>query len=151
MALIKCPECGKEISDKASSCPNCGYPISNNSFVVSKENQKQTQNNDNENNSDIVQSKSKKSKKIFIIGGITIVAIFIVVFFNPRSMALRTAKGAVKDEIGNPTTVSFSDVKVTNVDDFYAIYMNVSYSGGKYSVICYIGKWNNEIKKISVY
>lgn len=28
MALIKCPECGREISDKAGSCPNCGYPIS---------------------------------------------------------------------------------------------------------------------------
>ncbi|MBO5023092.1 MAG: zinc ribbon domain-containing protein [Clostridia bacterium] len=28
MALIKCPECNKEISDKAGSCPNCGYPIS---------------------------------------------------------------------------------------------------------------------------
>ena len=27
MALIKCPECGKEISYKASSCPNCGYKI----------------------------------------------------------------------------------------------------------------------------
>lgn len=27
MALIKCPECGKEISDKAKSCPGCGYPI----------------------------------------------------------------------------------------------------------------------------
>lgn len=27
MALIKCPECGREISDKASSCPHCGYPI----------------------------------------------------------------------------------------------------------------------------
>lgn len=27
MALIKCPECGKEISDKAASCPNCGCPI----------------------------------------------------------------------------------------------------------------------------
>ena len=26
MALIKCPECGKEISDKAASCPNCGCP-----------------------------------------------------------------------------------------------------------------------------
>ena len=25
MALIKCPECGKEISDKAKKCPNCGY------------------------------------------------------------------------------------------------------------------------------
>jgi len=27
MALINCPECNKEISDKAVSCPNCGYPI----------------------------------------------------------------------------------------------------------------------------
>lgn len=27
MSLIKCPECGKEISDKATSCPNCGFPI----------------------------------------------------------------------------------------------------------------------------
>ena len=27
MALIKCSECGKEISDKATNCPNCGCPI----------------------------------------------------------------------------------------------------------------------------
>lgn len=27
MALIKCPECTKEISDKASACPNCGCPM----------------------------------------------------------------------------------------------------------------------------
>jgi len=27
MALIKCKECGKEISDKAESCPNCGNVI----------------------------------------------------------------------------------------------------------------------------
>lgn len=27
MALIKCPECGKEISDRAGACPNCGCPI----------------------------------------------------------------------------------------------------------------------------
>lgn len=27
--LIQCPECGKQISDKASSCPNCGYPMIN--------------------------------------------------------------------------------------------------------------------------
>lgn len=25
--LIKCDECGKEISNKARTCPNCGYPI----------------------------------------------------------------------------------------------------------------------------
>ena len=27
MALIKCPECGHTVSDKAPSCPNCGYPL----------------------------------------------------------------------------------------------------------------------------
>ena len=27
MALIKCPECGLSISDKAAACPNCGYPL----------------------------------------------------------------------------------------------------------------------------
>lgn len=30
MALINCPECGKEISDTAKSCPNCGYPLGDN-------------------------------------------------------------------------------------------------------------------------
>lgn len=27
MALINCPECGKEVSDKASACIHCGYPL----------------------------------------------------------------------------------------------------------------------------
>ena len=27
MALIKCPECGNMISDKAVKCPKCGYPV----------------------------------------------------------------------------------------------------------------------------
>ena len=27
MALISCPECGKQISDKASSCPHCGCSL----------------------------------------------------------------------------------------------------------------------------
>ena len=26
MALIKCVKCGKDVSDKAESCPNCGNP-----------------------------------------------------------------------------------------------------------------------------
>ena len=27
MALIKCPECGNVVSDMATACPKCGYPI----------------------------------------------------------------------------------------------------------------------------
>lgn len=34
--IINCPECGKEISDKASSCPNCGYPINGNKEIINK-------------------------------------------------------------------------------------------------------------------
>ena len=27
MALIRCPECGREISSHAPACPHCGYPL----------------------------------------------------------------------------------------------------------------------------
>lgn len=28
MAMIKCPECGRMVSNMATNCPGCGYPIS---------------------------------------------------------------------------------------------------------------------------
>lgn len=40
MALIICPECGKEISDKAILCPNCGYPIAEH-FLEQRKNAKE--------------------------------------------------------------------------------------------------------------
>lgn len=36
MPMINCPECGKEISDLASACPNCGFPMG---FEATKVNQ----------------------------------------------------------------------------------------------------------------
>ncbi len=27
MALIKCPECERDVSSKATACPHCGYPL----------------------------------------------------------------------------------------------------------------------------
>lgn len=32
MSLIRCPECGKEISDRAVCCPNCGYKFEETKF-----------------------------------------------------------------------------------------------------------------------
>lgn len=29
MPMIKCPECGNDVSDKAKACIHCGFPISN--------------------------------------------------------------------------------------------------------------------------
>lgn len=34
MALIKCPECGKEVSDKAPACIHCGYPLQNQQPII---------------------------------------------------------------------------------------------------------------------
>lgn len=36
MALIKCSECGKEISEQASSCPKCGCPTKENKIKNNK-------------------------------------------------------------------------------------------------------------------
>lgn len=38
MALIKCEECGKEISDRANACPHCGCPITHISEPVTRNN-----------------------------------------------------------------------------------------------------------------
>ena len=27
MAIIQCPECSKEVSDKAGNCPHCGFGV----------------------------------------------------------------------------------------------------------------------------
>lgn len=32
MALITCPECSKQVSDQARTCPNCGYPLESNNY-----------------------------------------------------------------------------------------------------------------------
>lgn len=61
MALISCPECGKQVSDQAASCPGCGCPVKH---EVS--NERSIANND-------------KKVKIWIISGI-FVLIAIVIF-----------------------------------------------------------------------
>lgn len=57
MALIKCPECGKEISSLAKTCPNCGY-------VLPKKEKRQ---------------KSKKQKNI-IITLIVVCSVIVLLF-----------------------------------------------------------------------
>lgn len=59
MALINCPECGKEISDTCESCIHCGYKLTNNS-----------------NNTDSKDKKANK-KKVPIIAILLIIVIII--------------------------------------------------------------------------
>ena len=86
MALINCPECGKEISDKASSCPSCGYPIGTN--TTTKE------------SVSAVTATSKKQgfniKKLLLIILVAVVAIIIgIVIYN--AIYNRLADDLLKD------------------------------------------------------
>lgn len=77
MELIKCPECGKEISDKAASCPGCGYPIRNmNNFTetIPVSNQFGSYNSipdineeNNSNNKLIIESTQKRNSVLGIL------------------------------------------------------------------------------------
>lgn len=73
MALINCPECGKEISDKAQSCPNCGTPL--------KENQQQTVNIPYQQQEYVQPKKKKKGHGclVTIVIFIAIIAVFAII------------------------------------------------------------------------
>lgn len=74
MALISCPECGKEVSDKARTCIHCGYPLP----IVKK-----TEFMTNKTQSDVqptfeIKTKSKKSKILLAIISIALVGIILI-------------------------------------------------------------------------
>lgn len=79
MAMIQCPECGKEISDKATSCPSCGYPI--NSTQVETE-------------QDRVNVRGKnKGKNFLTFGGVLfIVSMVFGISTSNAELALRAKK-----------------------------------------------------------
>ncbi len=84
MALIKCPECGKEVSDKAKACPNCGYPVA--SIKIKKETPIQAE--DSAGNGESLEAnkkhqtavKKKKSKTIIgLSAAIVVIAAILLV------------------------------------------------------------------------
>ena len=69
MALIKCKECGREISDKATACIHCGCPV-NSSHNPSEE-----------------QYKPSKKKRWLVVGlaGVAVVTVIAVVLYKAIS------------------------------------------------------------------
>ncbi|MEW6595673.1 MAG: zinc ribbon domain-containing protein [Thermodesulfobacteriota bacterium] len=61
MALITCPECGKQISESAGNCPNCGYQLTAEVVAATKE-------------------KAQQEQKTSWIGCLSILAVFVVSF-----------------------------------------------------------------------
>ena len=81
MSMIKCPECGIQVSDKAERCPKCAYPISNSSAGEKVQ---------------MIEQTSKKLKKQLIFAVITmaigIIAMMVSVA-NPSNKVIMTFSG----------------------------------------------------------
>ncbi|RFF30584.1 zinc-ribbon domain-containing protein [Wenzhouxiangella sediminis] len=74
MALIDCPECGHQVSDKASTCPSCGVGISEAKEAQSAGEPITT-----------VQQTSKKFKQQALLAAVVIAAGIMIVFSNGGS------------------------------------------------------------------
>lgn len=90
MALIKCHECGKEISDKAMVCPNCGCPIEQPKTAaesvtqnddLSNEPPKTTYNNNPVPNTTNNKDSAKKKESPLGIAGLILSLLFCVPVF----------------------------------------------------------------------
>ncbi len=85
MALIKCYECGAEISDKASVCPHCGAPVKQDAQIENS-----VAGNEVKITADATEKAEKKKggKKVAVIGAIVgilaVAGVLAFVFFGNR-------------------------------------------------------------------
>lgn len=96
MALIKCPECGKEISDKASFCPGCGCPME-----PKKEKEQNIYGRQTEKEGEVEKRKGKKYKlklSHMIIALILIIALAITTVFIIKNVDYNNAVKAFESE-----------------------------------------------------
>lgn len=88
MALIKCPECGNDISDQAPKCPKCGY-------VLNAETEKSTENADKK-------EKNKQQWKKY--APIIIALALVVVVFRFLNTENENNQGGTGSQGQNPTS-----------------------------------------------
>lgn len=126
MAMIRCPECGREVSDKAKNCVGCGYPIEANLYAdmnnyannngVIRSNNTSAYNVENQNaigqavdtySASVAPQKKKKYTVIKIVIGICIL-VFLFSF-------IKNIIGKTKEELASRNTVE--EENVTTVEE----------------------------------
>lgn len=83
--LIQCPECGREVSDKAPACPHCGVPIAGN--IMAKE----TNNSYDRNEINDPKQKTNKGCGIGMIFLVSLILVLIIIgalyyFYNQNKV-----------------------------------------------------------------
>ena len=92
MALIKCPSCGNTISDQASNCPRCGYPINNFGYQNRNDEHPRILRQDSDMRTSYhVQDKKKSNSNIWLYAVITLLSVALLsmgafIFMNKEKM-----------------------------------------------------------------
>ena len=138
MALIKCPECEQSISDKATKCPKCGYPIKE--YLDSKAEETPSENSGDDSagteDSANVQKppKQKNKKKIAVIAALAVIALALVVAV---SIGLFKTKLSVED-------ITIGKWRLTDSNGYIDIYEGMVTSEQKKPFIAVIGQYDDE-------
>ena len=107
MALLICPECGYQVSDKATECLNCGYPVSNIIAAIKAEEQEKEL---------AKKAKIKKRKKKIIITLLILLVIFAALAIVTFLFLSKPERRGLYD--GNKWKMSYSDIKEKYPDGF---------------------------------
>ena len=104
MALIKCPECGKEVSDKAKACPNCGYPIASTQDEMDESVEKgNSPGSDNKHLATENPAMTKKKRTAVLIAAMVTVIVIGAVFVVLKNILSETKRKPFKT-VGNIIT-----------------------------------------------
>lgn len=86
MSMVECPECGKDVSDNASTCPNCGYGVKEHFFKIKNEEIKKQ----NEEKHKKQQEQTIKKLKIIIPISVLLICVIVGMIINNHILAGRT-------------------------------------------------------------
>ena len=128
MALINCPECSKQVSDAAKTCPHCGFQLIENNIVVKK-------------------TKKKNGCLTLLIIGAIFIALFYMIGSNSdnsstssdpttnKFLAYNYAEQFVKQKLKSPSTANFpgTSEKINHITDL---------GNGKYQINSWVDSQN---------
>ncbi len=136
MALIVCPECGKEVSDQVQACIHCGFPLkdSSNSNVEKSTEIPKTNTASYKPAANVDNSGCTKGCLVsVVIAFILIVLAFGCMAFSGNSSdsetsqriaAITAAKMAVENQLKSPSTADFcsqSEMTISNVGSSWTV------------------------------
>ncbi len=147
MALTTCPECGKEISDKAEKCIHCGFPLNSSNRIEYPRGEKLKERNKKSIKEKMQKLKKSKSAMASLCISFFVVILLIIYFTNFTKPAMY-GKASIAYEKGNYKKAAkyYSYVGVYKDSAYFANDSNNKYNYEEGKRLAAKGKWDEAEK-----